>query len=139
MKNLCNFHPQKMTTFLWRFVKKKEVYMLKTPINREIRSFAPPRASSIKTRIKTRCLACGTRSTAFGPPRASSIKTRIKTLFKSFIASLRDSLREHLPLKQGLRLCLLFNRHNIVVKLREHLPLKQGLRLNHRHPHRPNL
>ena len=45
-----------MTTFLWHFVKKKEVNMLKTPINREIRSFA---------------------------------------------------LREHIPLKQGLRLSIM--------------------------------
>ena len=38
-------------------------------------------------------------------------------------------LREHIPLKQGLRQELPFLNHVICLGLREHIPLKQGLRL----------
>ena len=60
-----------------------------------------PRPSSIKTRIKTKPLllffailrAC---------PRPSSIKTRIKTRIRLIDCS-NLAVRDHLPLKQGLR------------------------------------
>ena len=39
----------------------------------------------------------------YEPQRASSIKTRIKTLIACTIVVRCDPLREHLPLKQGLR------------------------------------
>ena len=65
------------------------------------------------------------RSPRFGP-RPSSIKTRIKTSFLMTFCA-RPDVRDHLPLKQGLRLSTvessLFYRY-----VRDHLPLKQGLR-----------
>ena len=60
-------------------------------------------------------------------PRACSTKTRIKTISGTPKASV-EALREHVPLKQGLRLRyhVLMGRGQV---LREHVPLKQGLRL----------
>ena len=61
------------------------------------------RAYSIKTRIKTPRLVASL-ITAVSAQRAYSIKTRIKTQFlRSHLAEF-FSLREHIPLKQGLRL-----------------------------------
>ena len=37
-------------------------------------------------------------------------------------------LREHIPLKQGLRLRVQSYEHAVLQPLREHIPLKQGLR-----------
>ena len=58
-----------------------------------------PRAYSTKTRIKT--LLTTNESPSFGAPRAYSTKTRIKTPDVVFVIGL--ILREHIPLKQGLR------------------------------------
>ncbi len=62
-------------------------------------------------------------------PRPYSIKTRIKTQllgcrFHRGIASVRD----HIPLKQGLRHCLLALAKSLCLTVRDHIPLKQGLR-----------
>ena len=38
-------------------------------------------------------------------------------------------VREHIPLKQGLRQNTLFPDQILVIRVREHIPLKQGLRL----------
>ena len=59
--------------------------------------------------------------------RASSITTRIKTQPSN---RKRDFwwLREHLPLQQGLRPCLILEDEHVTHGLREHLPLQQGLR-----------
>ena len=104
------------------------------------------RPSSIKTRIKTlhsRGLLRNSRT------RPSSIKTRIKTAYS--YPKRRIVVRDHLPLKQGLRREHFFLLHivvstrpssiktriktevNTLYKLfvssvRDHLPLKQGLR-----------
>ncbi len=59
--------------------------------------------------------------------RPSSIKTRIKTSLIAIRRSFNLFVRDHLPLKQGLRLVIVFPHiRNAVV--RDHLPLKQGLR-----------
>ena len=64
------------------------------------------RAYSIKTRIKTRYTK-EFLSTIFMPQRAYSIKTRIKTYSHAVYSLLTTQLREHIPLKQGLRLIFL--------------------------------
>ena len=60
------------------------------------------RPSSIKTRIKTQtivfCIGFCHRC-----QRPSSIKTRIKTIFVLLIHFVDNIVRDHLPLKQGLR------------------------------------
>ena len=58
--------------------------------------------------------------------RVSSIRTRIKTNVMS-LSDMKLTVREYLPLEQGLRhrfIC--FNGNT--VKVREYLPLEQGLR-----------
>ena len=60
-----------------------------------------PRACSTKTRIKTRIIISLQSATI--APRACSTKTRIKTGHPSVQQSVLESLREHVPLKQGLR------------------------------------
>ena len=40
----------------------------------------------------------------------------------------KADLREHIPLKQGLRRFLFLRRRLYHIMLREHIPLKQGLR-----------
>ena len=61
--------------------------------------------------------------------RAYSIKTRIKTHLLLVIDVCRRILREHIPLKQGLRQQDINREAKLVRLLREHIPLKQGLRL----------
>ena len=75
-------------------------------------------------------MQCGYKGLAPIPQRAYSIKTRIKTLCPNSLRYFRISLREHIPLKQGLRQGR--NRRNCIAPsfLREHIPLKQGLRLS---------
>ena len=86
----------------------------------------PPRPSSTTTRIKTR--NSGPDLHCLHSPRPSSTTTRIKTCHIAFICSLNNLLRDHLPLKQGLRHCEAIVIH-FFLNLRDHLPLKQGLRL----------
>ena len=82
------------------------------------------RAYSIKTRIKT------IKELFKHPPciaqRAYSIKTRIKTPHLQALTAVH-CLREHIPLKQGLRLWTTAHKCSGTT-LREHIPLKQGLR-----------
>ena len=59
------------------------------------------RVSSITTRIKT--FVTLLKTSVASPQRVSSITTRIKTLNSSKILSANSSLREYLPLQQGLR------------------------------------
>ena len=59
--------------------------------------------------------------------RASSTKTRIKTNVRIFMVFVFNNLREHHPLKQGLRPSCVGIQPACKV-LREHHPLKQGLR-----------
>ncbi len=87
-----------------------------------------PRPSSTKTRIKTVDGKDCPQITTLAP-RPSSTKTRIKTKLLVKCKFNIRSLRDHLPLKQGLRrvnfdFCASCRR-----RLRDHLPLKQGLRL----------
>ena len=59
--------------------------------------------------------------------RPSSTQTRIKTGVTVFNMRIQ-AVRDHLPLKQGLRHCNSYL-HALHEKLvRDHLPLKQGLR-----------
>ena len=91
-----------------KFIPPQRAYSIKTRIKTSckgssgLRRPCSQRAYSIKTRIKTRLkgLKRGTRPLA---QRAYSIKTRIKTLLHPLTEVLRI-LREHIPLKQGLRL-----------------------------------
>ena len=86
-----------------------------------------PRPYSIKTRIKT---GNGIKfATVYEDrPRPYSIKTRIKTFPASGSPRLYPfPVRDHIPLKQGLRLNPVFlNTPSRIV--RDHIPLKQGLR-----------
>ena len=60
--------------------------------------------------------------------RAYSTKTRIKTIPIIWVSQyVSFSLREHIPLKQGLRPSYPVI-HAPSYRLREHIPLKQGLR-----------
>ena len=67
------------------------------------RLLSTQRAYSIKTRIKTN-LKCGWNLSRNWTQRAYSIKTRIKTCKSIHYFPLIVLLREHIPLKQGLRL-----------------------------------
>ena len=60
--------------------------------------------------------------------RAYSIKTRIKTQHAYDQIYQLPCLREHIPLKQGLRLSISALALILFRTLREHIPLKQGLR-----------
>ena len=68
----------------------------------KVKIMIPPRVSSIKTRIKTG-FNCHSEATG-NSPRVSSIKTRIKTKYQFLLPRRAHSLREYLPLEQGLRL-----------------------------------
>ena len=59
------------------------------------------RAYSIKTRIKTK--PCLKSKIVINAQRAYSIKTRIKTQIGALLFEKLALLREHIPLKQGLR------------------------------------
>ena len=83
------------------------------------------RSSSTTTRIKTtRSLKCF--AMPFIRTRSSSTTTRIKTILLSAVERLL-SVRDHLPLQQGLRLNIT-NYILISNIVRDHLPLQQGLR-----------
>ena len=41
------------------------------------------------------------------------------------------NVRDHLPLQQGLRPVIEWNKTTIALCVRDHLPLQQGLRLSH--------
>ena len=84
------------------------------------------RAYSIRTRIKTRIVLEGVINTEC--QRAYSIRTRIKTTESRQVVVFRDSVREHIPLEQGLRLLSTLRPRGIEL-VREHIPLEQGLRL----------
>ena len=60
--------------------------------------------------------------------RPSAIRTRIKTRTRSLSCLYSLSLRDHLPLEQGLRLDFVSISFNDFHDLRDHLPLEQGLR-----------
>ena len=60
--------------------------------------------------------------------RAYSIRTRIKTENHCHLKNLLMSVREHIPLEQGLRL-IPWIAPNPIEHVREHIPLEQGLRL----------
>ena len=84
------------------------------------------RPSSITTRIKTVVCNVGALCVVGSGQRLSSITTRIKTQFV-WLALLDCTVRDHLPLQQGLR------RGEISIQIgfwdvRDHLPLQQGLR-----------
>ena len=61
--------------------------------------------------------------------RPSSIKTRIKTP-SCWLHTCSCRVRDHLPLKQGLRLHCRWRSASCHARVRDHLPLKQGLRLS---------
>ena len=63
----------------------------------------PQRATSTKTRIKTR-LHLSIFQLFLLTQRATSTKTRIKTMVFTKERSFEKGLKEQLPLKQGLRL-----------------------------------
>ena len=91
-----------------------------------IKPLSRQRAYSIKTRIKT-----GFTVTSVAPlsgQRAYSIKTRIKTPLRQSRKQLFPQVREHIPLKQGLRQNLFPVKLSQSNTVREHIPLKQGLR-----------
>ena len=108
-----------------------------------------PRLSSITTRIKTDTLV--DERPALQRPRLSSITTRIKTN-NSFSGQRTNTVRDYLPLQQGLRLSKgieegksgrprlssittrikteIFKFFHLLCKnVRDYLPLQQGLRL----------
>ena len=60
-------------------------------------------------------------------PRPSSIKTRIKTVCHVYLFHHIGKVRDHLPLKQGLRPVGDAAEH-LIFDVRDHLPLKQELR-----------
>ena len=66
-------------------------------------------------------------ASAASAPRPSSTKTRIKTAPSQFIRRPFKLLRDHPPLKQGLRRGC-YRKCVAVSGLRDHPPLKQGLR-----------
>ena len=84
------------------------------------------RPSSIKTRIKT-VLSRSYRTVKEFCQRPSSIKTRIKTQRFYPWAHSFVLVRDHLPLKQGLRRDAVWL-YKLLLLVRDHLPLKQGLR-----------
>ena len=71
-----------------------------------ILKYYTPRPSSTKTRIKT-LLHINALSLIWASPRPSSTKTRIKTYIRVFKMP-RHMLRDHPPLKQGLRPAFVF-------------------------------
>ena len=87
---------------------------------------AAQRLYSTKTRIKTSRERHHNLDTAHSQ-RLYSTKTRIKTKARKAFKSAFFTLRDYIPLKQGLRqdaMCLWYN----LGILRDYIPLKQGLR-----------
>ena len=126
---------------------------IKTTINwHTFKKVSSQRPSSIKTRIKTLARLSLWNALVRGQ-RPSSIKTRIKTQPAALKFTWKP-VRDHLPLKQGLRLkyfslCIFYAgqrpssiktrikttsgwnlQASSLQAVRDHLPLKQGLRLN---------
>ena len=84
------------------------------------------RAYSIRTRIKTLLIFAKVAS-FINSQRAYSIRTRIKTASVVLRSVVVVSVREHIPLEQGLRLPVATPTATSV-GVREHIPLEQGLR-----------
>ena len=85
------------------------------------------RPSSIQTRIKTYACTLSTTALQFAH-RPSSIQTRIKTRSSPPISPCLQTLIDHLPFKQGLRLTAAKACFKLNISLIDHLPFKQGLR-----------
>ena len=86
----------------------------------------PQRAYSSKTRIKTSEAHCY--SFPLATQRAYSSKTRIKTQGFTLFIKVYHFLKEHIPVKQGLRLFSFVYNYIVCKSLKEHIPVKQGLR-----------
>ena len=99
-KNLCIF-ALRSTCFPSEF-SGPAVFSVVKGSHTDLHRFDPRRPYSIKTRIKTSrsaLLMCAIRTR-----RPYSIKTRIKTV-QQLMSRSSDTLADHIPLKQGLRLC----------------------------------
>ena len=84
------------------------------------------RPYSIRTRIKT--LSVTSPWLSRERQRPYSIRTRIKTQRVGKRSPSETSVRDHIPLEQGLRLTLVRSSSSSTVAVRDHIPLEQGLR-----------